>query len=143
MDPMKIFVFSLYSILLFSSCVDPAAQRQGSSPANSLPPPAPPTVQATAVPPPTGDAKLISDKIRAIVAKHLELSVTEVDANTPLSKLKRPADALDVVEIIMTVEEAFNIEIKDDELGGSDIDAVTNITVDDLAGIVAKRKSGK
>jgi acyl carrier protein len=63
--------------------------------------------------------------------------VREVDVDVPLSKQKKSADELDVVEIIMNVEDAFNIEIKDEEVGGRDS------SVKILADIVSQKKSLK
>jgi acyl carrier protein len=77
----------------------------------------------------------IEEKIRGIVAKQLDLKVQEVDVDVQLSKLKKPADELDVIEIIMNVEEAFSIEIKDDEVSSG------NVSVKALADIVSRKKS--
>lgn len=60
-------------------------------------------------------------RISGIVGEQLDLNVREVDMNAPLSKQKKAADELDVVEIVMSVEEAFNIEIKDEDVGCSDM----------------------
>lgn len=139
---MKRFLLSLCCAAFLSSCVDRASQNQSPS-TNSSPTLQTPAVQSAATPSLTEDEKKVADKIKEIVAKHLDLNPNEVDINTPLSKLKKPMDELDVVEIIMNVEEAFKIGIKDDEVGGGDISAATNITVIQLAEIVAKRKRGK
>lgn len=77
----------------------------------------------------------IVERIRGIVAKQLDLKVQEVDVEVPLSKLKKPADELDVIEIVMSVEDAFSIEIKDDELASG------NLSVKALANIVSRKKS--
>ena len=79
----------------------------------------------------------IVEKISGIVAKQLDLNESEVDVNLPLSKQKKAADDLDVVEITMSVEEAFNIEIKDEEVGARDL------SVKKLADIVSQKKSLK
>jgi len=63
--------------------------------------------------------------------------VREVGVDMPLSKQKKSADELDVVEIIMNVEEAFNIEINDEEIG------VRDLSVKKLADIVLLKKSLK
>lgn len=129
-------------LLSLSACV---AKDKNEPPSNSIsaPPPQQPTISTTPMPPAPKDAKDTAGQIQKIVAKLLDLNPNEVPINTPLAKLKKPADELDVVEIIMTVEETFNIEIKDDELGGSDINAVTNITVQQLADLVESRKKEK
>jgi acyl carrier protein len=56
-----------------------------------------------------------------------------------LSKQKNPADELDVVEIVMMVEEAYQVEIKDEEVGGTLDHVATNLTVRKLAELVVKR----
>jgi acyl carrier protein len=78
--------------------------------------------------------------VTKIVAEILSLKPEEVDVDAPLTKQKNPADELDVVEIVMGVEEAFNIEIKDEELGGTLDDATKDLTVTKLVAIVAKKK---
>lgn len=77
------------------------------------------------------------ERIRGIVANQLDLKVQEVDVEVPLSKLKTPADELDVVEIIMNVEDSFSVEIKDDEVASG------TLSVKALADIVSKKKSLK
>lgn len=77
----------------------------------------------------------IVERTRGIVAKQLDLAVQEVDVDVPLSQLKKPADELDVIEIIMNVEEEFSIEIKDDEV------VIGNLSVKALANIVSRKKS--
>ncbi|MCA1566266.1 MAG: acyl carrier protein [Acidobacteria bacterium] len=74
-----------------------------------------------------------------IVAEILSLKPGEVDVDVPLTKQKNPADELDVVEIVMGVEEAFNIEIKDEELGGTLDDATKELTIRRLVDIVSKK----
>lgn len=56
-------------------------------------------------------------RVRGIVAEQLGVDVAEVtpDANI-LDDLG--ADSLDVVELVMTLEEAFDIEVPDEELEG-------------------------
>ena len=73
----------------------------------------------------------------------LDLDVRDVDADLPLSKQKKAADELDVVEIIMNVEEAFGIEIKDEEVGGSLGEVSKDLSVKKLADIVSRKKSRK
>lgn len=87
----------------------------------------------------SADYQQILEKISGIVGKQLDLNVRDVDVNLPLSKQKKAADELDVVEIIMTVEEAFGIEIKDEEVGGSLGEVSKDLSVKKLADIVSKR----
>ena len=77
--------------------------------------------------------KRIVERISEIVGNQLDLDVRDVDEDLPLSKQKKGADELDVVEIIMTVEAAFNIKIKDEEVS-------RDLTVKELADIVSKKK---
>lgn len=55
----------------------------------------------------------ISTKAQKIVAEHLKVDTAKVVANAHFADLG--ADSLDHVEIIMAFEEAFDIEISDDE----------------------------
>ena len=74
----------------------------------------------------------ILTRVTEIVAEALTLRPDEVNVDAPLSKQKNPADDLDVIEIVMTVEHAYQIEIRDDEIG--------DLTVRKLSDIVIKRK---
>ena len=78
----------------------------------------------------------IVERITEIVGNQLDLEVRDVDVDVPLSKQKKAADELDVVEIIMTVETAFNIEIKDEDVS-------RDLSVRKLADIVSKKKNLK
>ena len=91
----------------------------------------------------TSEYQRIVESISRIVGKQLGLNVREVDVDVPLSKQKKAADDLDVVEIIMKVEEAFNIEIKDEEVGESLQEVGRELSVKKLADIVSKKKSLK
>lgn len=73
----------------------------------------------------------------------MNLDSNSIDVNAPLTKQKNPADELDIIEIIMEVEEIFNIEIKDEEIGNSTEQVVKELSVKKLAEIVAKKKTGK
>ena len=87
-------------------------------------------------------SRLILEKISGIVGKQLDLNVRDVDVDVPLSKQKKPADDLDVVEIMMNVEEAFGIEIKNEEVGSLE-EISRDITIKKLADIVSKKTSLK
>lgn len=56
----------------------------------------------------------IADRVRAVISSHLGAAVEEV---TPESKLVDDlgADSLDQVEIVMGLEDEFEIEIPDDD----------------------------
>ena len=83
------------------------------------------------------------EEIGGIVGKQLDLDAREVDVDAPLSKQKKAADELDVVEIIMHVEEAFGIEIRDEEVGESSGEFGRDLSVKKLADIVSKKRSPK
>jgi acyl carrier protein len=82
-------------------------------------------------------------KIREIVANKLEVDPKTIDIDIPLSKQKSPADELDAVEIILDIEDAFKIEIKEDEVGGSAPGLPDRLSVRKLADIVAKKTPQK
>jgi acyl carrier protein len=82
----------------------------------------------------------IQKEIIDIVAKQLGIEQGSVDINIPLSKQKAPADELDVVEIILTIEEKLGVEIKDEEIGETVQGATTGLTVKKLVEVVSKKK---
>lgn len=53
-------------------------------------------------------------KVRAVVAKHLELDTEKLTPETTFEEIE--ADSLDVVEIVMALEEEFDIEIPDEKV---------------------------
>jgi acyl carrier protein len=59
------------------------------------------------------DRKDTANKVIEIVAEKLNLDKNSFDENTTFKDLA--ADSLDIVEIIMSFEEEFGIEIKDEE----------------------------
>lgn len=54
------------------------------------------------------------DKIKEIIAEQLSVEEDSISMNTNLMK-DLEADSLDAVEIIMAIEEEFDIEIPDEE----------------------------
>ncbi len=56
----------------------------------------------------------IEDKIKAIVAEQLGVSEDEVTPEASFTD-DLGADSLDIVELVMAMEEAFDIEIPDDD----------------------------
>ena len=125
-----------------SPAFSPSSVNNSSQPANTGPQPAV-AANSSRIPASPKDHGAIAAEIQRLVADLLGLKPQDVGVNTPLSNLKKPADELDMVEIIMSIEERFDIEIKDDEIGGSDINAVTNITVNQLADMVVKKTKAK
>ena len=57
---------------------------------------------------------MIFEKIQAIIAQQLDVDPSEITAETNLT-LDLEADSLDAVEIIMAIEEEFDIEIPDSQ----------------------------
>ncbi len=70
------------------------------------------------------------DKIRDIIVENLDVDADEVTLETSL-KDDLGADSLDAVEIVMAVEEEFDIEIPDEE-------AQKIVTVKDIVDYVSK-----
>lgn len=89
------------------------------------------------------DNQQITNRIREIIALQLSLDSTAVDVNAPLTKQKVAADELDIVEIIMSIEEAFGIEIKDEEVSGTNGELSETVSVKKLAEIVSRKKTRK
>lgn len=75
---------------------------------------------------------MIFEQVQAIVAEKLSLDKDQVKLESNLQE-DFNADSLDAVEIIMAVEDAFDIEVADDEL--------MNIkTVKDIVDFIEKTK---
>ena len=53
------------------------------------------------------------EKVKAIIADQLDIDVEKITEATSLSE-DLGADSLDIVEMMMSIEEAFGIEIDDD-----------------------------
>lgn len=85
------------------------------------------------------DPKIV-EKVRAIAAEILGVKARDVDVDIPLAGQKAAADALDLVEIVMALEETFGIEIADADLGGTPAEITATTSVRKLAGIVARKK---
>ena len=60
----------------------------------------------------------MSDRIRDLVSEQLGVERTDVLAEASILD-DLGADSLDVVELVMALEEAFDIEIPDDAIEGS------------------------
>jgi acyl carrier protein len=82
-------------------------------------------------------------KVRSIVANKLEVDPKVIDVDAPLSKQTSPADELDAVEIILDIEDAFKIEIKEDEVGGSAPGLPDRLSVRKLTDIVIRKGPAK
>lgn len=55
----------------------------------------------------------VFDKVKAIVVDQLGVDEEDVTLNTSFQELN--ADSLDIVELIMALEEEFNLDIPDEE----------------------------
>ncbi|ALD15295.1 acyl carrier protein [Buchnera aphidicola (Aphis glycines)] len=56
----------------------------------------------------------IEKKIKNIITKKLDIKIDDITKNSSFLE-DLGADSLDIVELIMTLEEDFNIEISDNE----------------------------
>lgn len=135
----KLKLCPAYSLLTILICLIAPAQPGCQNSRSTLPPV---NGLATSAPARSGrpDDQQIVDKIREIVAKQLGVEQRTVDVGAPLSGQKVAADELDVVEIIMSVEEAFGVEIKDEEISGPDGDIDRGLSVNRLAQVVSGKK---
>ena len=78
----------------------------------------------------------VVDRVRSEAAKILKIDAGQIDVTKPLTECG--ADDLDVVELIIAVEEAFNISIPDDAVF-EDGHHVGKLTVTKLADVVRAR----
>ena len=74
---------------------------------------------------------MVLDKIKVIIVDQLGVSADDIKIETSLMK-DLEADSLDAVEIILAIEDEYNIEIPDD-------DAEQFQTVGDLVSYVEER----
>ena len=77
--------------------------------------------------------EVLSEKLRGLMAEQLGVEPGEIKPDSNLME-DLGADSLDVVEMVMAIEDAFDIEIED-----SDAEAMR--TVADIEAYVAKRLS--
>ena len=80
------------------------------------------------------------DRVRQEVATILKKDAAQIDVNRSL--VDQGADELDVVEIVMAVEEAFEVAIPDSAIGEKP-EEIKTLTVLKLAEIVSKLKPAK
>ncbi|MDH7576809.1 MAG: acyl carrier protein [Bacillota bacterium] len=59
------------------------------------------------------DEKTIFEKVKAIIVEQLGVEEDDVTPETTFEELN--ADSLDIVELIMALEEEFDLEIPDEE----------------------------
>ena len=78
------------------------------------------------------------ERIRSEVAKILNKDSAQIDVAKPL--VAQGADELDIVEIVLAVEEAFEVEIPESAIGEDVGEVSKSLTVQNLAEIVSKQK---
>jgi acyl carrier protein len=79
------------------------------------------------------EVHMVEEKIKEIISKQLGVSSAEIQAETSFVE-DLGADSLDTVELVMAFEEAFGIEIPDE-------DAEKIIKVKDAIEYINKKKS--
>jgi acyl carrier protein len=79
--------------------------------------------------------------VRSEVATILKKDPARIDIAKPL--VAQGADELDIVEIVMAIEEAFEVEIPDSAIGESIGDVSKTLTVQKLAEIVSRQQKTK
>jgi acyl carrier protein len=77
----------------------------------------------------------VEERLRKIVAEQLGVDETQIVPGASFAK-DLNADSLDLVELIMSIEEEFDIEISDD-------DAEKMLTVDDALKYLAAHPASK
>ena len=81
------------------------------------------------------------ERVRSEVATILNKDATKIDVAKPL--VTQGADELDIVEIVMALEEAFNVEIPGSVIGDKVGEVSKTLTVEKLVEIVAKQQKTK
>jgi acyl carrier protein len=61
-----------------------------------------------------GDQVSVESKIKGIIADQLEVAADKLTMDTSFEDID--ADSLDIVELVMALEEAFDLEISDQEV---------------------------
>lgn len=61
---------------------------------------------------------MIFEKVAAILAKQLEVEASEITADTDIVD-DLGADSLDIVDLVMNMEEEFDLEIPDEDIEGA------------------------
>jgi len=58
---------------------------------------------------------MVLEKIKKILAEQLDVDVEEMTADTKIAE-DLGADSLDVVELLMAIEDEFDVEVPDEEI---------------------------
>ncbi len=56
----------------------------------------------------------VTEKVKSIIADQLEIEMDKLTIETTFEEID--ADSLDIVELVMTLEEEFDLEISDEEI---------------------------
>lgn len=56
----------------------------------------------------------VEEKVKAIISEQLEVAAESLTAETTFEEID--ADSLDIVELVMALEEEFDLEISDQEI---------------------------
>jgi len=62
-----------------------------------------------------GGIPMVLEKVKAILAEQFDVEEDKVTADTDLQE-DLGADSLDVVDLLMSIEDEFGVEIPDDEI---------------------------
>jgi acyl carrier protein len=81
------------------------------------------------------------NRVRSEVASILNQDPAQIDVTKPL--VAQGADELDIVEIVMAVEEAFEVEIPDSAIGDNVSEVSKKLSVRQLAEIVSRQQKAK
>lgn len=73
---------------------------------------------------------MVFEKIKKILAEQLDVDAEELSMDTKIAE-DLGADSLDVVELLMSIEDEFDVEIPDDEIEnlktiGNVVEYITN-----------------
>lgn len=74
---------------------------------------------------------MVMDKIKAILSEQFDVEIGELNGDTRLDD-DLGADSLDVVDLMMSIEDEFDIEIQDEDIEGIH-------TIDDLVAYIEDR----
>lgn len=74
----------------------------------------------------------VIDKVKDLIAKQLRIDVAEITDDKEIVK-DLGADSLDVVEMLMSLEEEFNVTVSEE-------DAINIKTVADIANVIENSK---
>ena len=80
----------------------------------------------------------VFERVRQLVAEAFQIDIERVTADTNLRDL---GDSLGVVELIMSVEEEFDIEVPDEQAAFWETRLRQRLTVGELAALIKEQQS--